>query len=53
MGRGQLLPLGESDATVVATWHPSAILRARGPQREEMHRQLLDDLQLAAEHVRA
>ena len=53
MGRGQLLPLGESDTTVVATWHPSAILRARGPQREEMHRQLLDDLQLAAEHVRA
>ena len=52
-GRGQLLPLGESDTTVVTTWHPSAILRARGPQREEMHRQLLDDLQLAAEHVRA
>lgn len=53
MGRGQLLPLGESDTTVVTTWHPSAILRARDPKREEMHRQLLDDLQLAAEHVRA
>jgi DNA polymerase len=33
----------------LATWHPSAVLRMRSPQREQAHAQLLADLRSAAD----
>ncbi len=45
--RGRWHPLGE-DTQAMATWHPSAILRMRSPEREEARRQLVSDLQHAA-----
>jgi uracil-DNA glycosylase family protein len=48
--RGQWHELGQG-SRAVATWHPSAILRMRGPDREDARRQLLADLALAASGV--
>jgi uracil-DNA glycosylase family protein len=49
--RGQ--PVLKNNKYVVATWHPSAILRApEKTRRDEMYRELVTDLQLAASKVR-
>jgi uracil-DNA glycosylase family 4 len=45
--RGRLFSLPEHPA-VLATWHPSAVLRATGPQQEKLRRELVADLRLAA-----
>lgn len=45
--RGQWRPVGPA-AQGLATWHPSAILRMRSPQREEARAQLLADLKAAS-----
>lgn len=37
-----------ADTKALATWHPSAILRMRSPEREQARAQLVSDLQLAA-----
>jgi uracil-DNA glycosylase len=50
--RGQWRSLG-GDTDALATWHPSAILRMRSPERERARAQLVADLALAAEAVRA
>jgi uracil-DNA glycosylase family protein len=45
--RGRLI--SQDNKYVIATWHPSAILRApEKSQRDEMHRQLVADLRLVA-----
>ena len=36
-----------SGAQLIATYHPSAILRAEGPQQEEYRSALIEDLKLA------
>ncbi|MDB5390837.1 MAG: UdgX family uracil-DNA binding protein [Planctomycetaceae bacterium] len=47
MSRGQ--PILKNDKYTIATWHPSAILRApEKVRRDEMHRELVTDLQLAS-----
>lgn len=46
-GRGQWRLLG-ADTHALATWHPSAILRMRSPQRDQARAQLVSDLVLAA-----
>ena len=49
--RGELVAV-ESGPPVIATFHPSAILRARTPEdRERMHAALVGDLSLAAKHL--
>lgn len=49
--RGELVAV-ESGPPVIATFHPSAILRARTPEdRERMHAGLVGDLSLAAKHL--
>lgn len=45
--RGQ--PIHQEDQYVIATWHPSAILRApQKTDRERMHQELVTDLRLAS-----
>lgn len=44
--RGELRPL-DTRTRALATWHPSAILRMRGPGRERAHDALLTDLRTA------
>jgi DNA polymerase len=52
-GRGDLLDSPAIGRQVIATYHPSAILRARTPEeRERMLAALVADLSLAAETVR-
>jgi DNA polymerase len=46
-GRGQWRDLGEH-AHGMATWHPSAILRAPGDRRGMMYRELVEDLRSIA-----
>jgi DNA polymerase len=46
-GRGQWRDLGEH-AQGMATWHPSAILRAPGDRRGMMYRELVEDLRSIA-----
>jgi len=41
--RGQWQRIGPH-THALATWHPSAILRMRGPERERAYAQLLEDL---------
>lgn len=48
--RGQWRRIG-TDTHAVATWHPSAILRMRSPQRESARKQLTADLGAAARRV--
>jgi uracil-DNA glycosylase len=45
--RGRWRALG-SDTKALATWHPSAILRMRSPDREQARAQLIADLKRAA-----
>ncbi|MFL6586241.1 MAG: UdgX family uracil-DNA binding protein [Luteimonas sp.] len=45
--RGVMQPLS-GGAQALATWHPSAVLRMRHPEREEARLQLLVDLKTAA-----
>lgn len=45
-GQWQSLPAG---IPAMATWHPSAILRKRGQERELAHRELVADLRRVAE----
>jgi DNA polymerase len=46
-GRSQWRDLGEH-AHGMATWHPSAILRAPGDRRGMMYRELVEDLRSIA-----
>jgi len=46
--RGEWHPLG-GGTRALATWHPSAILRMRSPERDKARTQLLKDLRKAAE----
>ena len=53
-GRGELLDAPAIGRQVIATFHPSAILRARTPgDRDRMLAALVADLALAAETIRA
>ncbi len=53
-GRGELLDAPDFGRQVIATFHPSAILRARTPgDRDRMLAALVADLALAAETIRA
>jgi uracil-DNA glycosylase family protein len=45
--RGEMLTTDEG-VPLVATWHPSALLRARDEGREKMHAELVEDLRRAA-----
>ena len=49
--RGQWHRL-DADIHALASWHPSAILRMRSPQREQTRALLLDDLRAAAAALR-
>jgi uracil-DNA glycosylase len=50
--RGRLLPAVDGGPQLMATFHPSAILRARTPEdRERMYAALVDDLETAAHAV--
>ena len=50
--RGQVLPYGA--ASIMATWHPSAILRAPDEDARRKGRlELVEDLRLAASHIAA
>jgi uracil-DNA glycosylase len=50
--RGELLPSPDGGPPVLATFHPSAILRARTPEdRERMLAALVGDLSIAAEVI--
>jgi uracil-DNA glycosylase family protein len=50
--RGQVLPVNDGRQRVLATFHPSAILRARTPEdREQMRAALVGDLTIAAEVI--
>ena len=49
--RGQWHRL-DADTRALASWHPSAILRMRSPQREQTRALLLDDLRAAAAALR-
>lgn len=49
--RGRWHALGP-ETRALATWHPSAILRMRSPEREQARAQLVADLRKAAAHVR-
>jgi uracil-DNA glycosylase family protein len=52
--RGELLDVLPDGPRVLATFHPSAILRARTPEdRERMHAALVGDLTLAASAIGA
>jgi DNA polymerase len=46
--RRQVLSL-DGGATLVATYHPSAVLRAEGPRAQELQAFLVEDLQRAAQ----
>jgi DNA polymerase len=51
-GRGRLLPPAGGGPRLMATFHPSAILRARTPEdRERMYAALVGDLETAAKAV--
>lgn len=51
--RGEILPAVDGGPRLLATYHPSAILRARTPEdRERMLAALVGDLMIAAETVR-
>src|SRR5690349_4365848 len=51
-GRGRVLPAADGGPPILATFHPSAILRARTPEdRERMLTALVDDLTLASNEV--
>jgi DNA polymerase len=45
--RGRWLPVGEGQLAL-ATWHPSAVLRARSPDRARLYAELVADLRLLA-----
>jgi DNA polymerase len=50
--RGRVLPMSDGGPPVLATFHPSAILRARTPDdRERMLAALVGDLSIAAEVI--
>jgi uracil-DNA glycosylase family protein len=50
--RGQVLPFGA--ASIMATWHPSAILRAPDEDARRRGRvELIEDLRVAASHIAA
>jgi len=52
--RGQVLDAPDSGPPIIATFHPSAILRARTPDdRERMRAALVGDLSLAAGRIAA
>jgi DNA polymerase len=42
---------GAGGRTILATYHPSAVLRAPDEQREKMRKELLADLKRAAKHI--
>jgi DNA polymerase len=46
--RGQWQSLGD-EIRALATWHPSALLRMRSPEREHAQAQMLEDLKTAAQ----
>ena len=48
--RGQWHDLGQGSCAL-ATWHPSAILRMRGTDREGARAQLVGDLEIAASRL--
>jgi DNA polymerase len=51
-GRGRILPAADGRPRMLATWHPSAVLRARTPEdRERLLAGLIGDLRMAAEAV--
>jgi DNA polymerase len=51
--RGRILPAGDGRPRMLATWHPSAVLRARTSEdRERMLAGLVGDLTTAADAVR-
>ena len=51
-GRGRVLPAADGGPPILATFHPSAILRARTPEdRERMLAALVGDLTLASNEV--
>jgi len=50
--RGQLQLRGEGLPAVLATYHPSFLLRVRArPEGEEIHRRFVDDLRTAAQYL--
>jgi len=50
--RGRIVPADDDRPAALATWHPSAIVRARSPEeRERMLAGLIADLAAAAEAV--
>jgi DNA polymerase len=51
--RGRILPFGLAPS-ILATWHPSAILRAPDEEaRRQGRRELIDDLRVAAKRIAA
>lgn len=51
--RGAALAHPSSGTRVIATYHPSAVLRAEGPHQEEIRSALIEDLQRARTDVQA
>jgi uracil-DNA glycosylase family protein len=50
--RGQVQVRGEGLPAVMATYHPSFLLRVKSrPEGEEIHRQFVDDLRTAAQYL--
>jgi DNA polymerase len=50
--RGQLQLRGEGLPAVLATYHPSFLLRVKArPEGEEIHRRFVDDLRTAAQYL--
>jgi DNA polymerase len=50
--RGRVMPMADGGSSVLATFHPSGILRARTPDdRERMLAALVGDLSIAAEVI--
>ena len=50
--RGQVQLRGEGLPAVLATYHPSFLLRVKArPEGEEIHRQFVDDLRTAAQYL--
>ena len=51
-GRGRIVPAADAHPRMLATWHPSAVLRARTQEdRERLLAGLIGDLRMAAEAV--
>ena len=51
--RGKLRHLGDGTTEGLATWHPSAVLRAPGPGRVRLYQELVADLRVAQQRSRA